>query len=87
MSPTSLALIPTASSASLLSLSSSLEMISLKISENAVSTTNFLLNDEGLLSSGMLAWRMNAGFDSQRMQTTTEVHTRHDLRSIILIGG
>ena len=40
----------------------------------------------GLLSSGMLAWRMNAGFDTQRIQTTTAVHTRYDLGTL-LTGG
>ena len=40
----------------------------------------------GMLSSGMLAWRMNASFGTRRIQTTTAVHALYDLRSI-LIGG
>ena len=35
----------------------------------------------GMLSFGMLAWRMNAGFGTKRIQTTTAVHELYDLRS------
>ena len=34
----------------------------------------------------MLAWRRNASFDTRRIQTTTTIHKRYDLGSL-LIGG
>ena len=32
-----------------------------------------------LLSSGMLAWRMNAGFDTERIQTPTAILELYNL--------